>query len=631
VSKLANYILTMNKLPALACALALIFTAGCEQQPQTSQEDVEKEVQRRVEDRLAEERRVQQEQQLKEREQQLADREKEIADREAAEQQRRDREAAAAATPEPAPAPEPVAESAPLRGVPVDDGEPSATTQSFYDELDPHGDWIETPDYGYVFRPGIVARDVSWRPYEDGRWGYTEDGWTWVSNEPFGWATYHYGRWTRLNRFGWVWVPGTEWAPAWVSWRYGDDYCGWAPLPPEARFGSGISISFDVAGGYGALDYVFVPTISLCESSIRRHIVDRRRNVTIINRTVNVTHIERRREHNKTVITNRGPHITRVEAAMKKPVPRLKLERRQGPDRRTQIQGDTVQISAPAPRRAVDQPKPRRVKERISKADSGRAEAIATPVAVGTPQAEPAAPPSRQPRDRDDRSRDKERLLQPFATPQPAQVQTPQEAQRKAVEKEQDRQRRLIEQKRRPREGGQSAQPDTTPAERPVGKAGQPVEIQQPVQTQTPVEAQREAVQREQQRQQRLIEQQQQLRQQRLEKQQAGEERLRLQRNEEQQAREQQARQVEKQREQAERGQLLQQRRAEQQERLEQQRSQQEQRRQEIQQRQQSENAARQEAAAQRAQQQAQQREARPQKQEDSRKRKGDKKDEEQQ
>jgi hypothetical protein len=57
-----------------------------------------------------------------------------------------------------------------------------------------------------------------------------------MSEEPFGWATFHYGRWTRLRNIGWIWVPGDEWAPAWVSWRKSNDYIGWAPLPPEARF-----------------------------------------------------------------------------------------------------------------------------------------------------------------------------------------------------------------------------------------------------------------------------------------------------------------------------------------------------------------------------------------------------------
>ena len=34
-----------------------------------------------------------------------------------------------------------------------------------------------------------------------------DNGWYWVSDEPFGWVAYHYGRWTRLRNVGWVWVP----------------------------------------------------------------------------------------------------------------------------------------------------------------------------------------------------------------------------------------------------------------------------------------------------------------------------------------------------------------------------------------------------------------------------------------
>ena len=41
--------------------------------------------------------------------------------------------------------------------------------------------------------------------------------------------------------YGWVWVPGTVWSPAWVQYRYGDPYVGWAPLPPGPnwRYDSG--------------------------------------------------------------------------------------------------------------------------------------------------------------------------------------------------------------------------------------------------------------------------------------------------------------------------------------------------------------------------------------------------------
>ena len=111
----------------------------------------------------------------------------------------------------------------------------------FYDNLEPHGDWREVGGYGYCWQPRDVGPD--WRPYSDGRWVYTDAGWTWDSNEDFGWAVYHYGRWVDVGRVGWVWVPGTEWGPGWVSWRHSPQHTGWAPLPPEARLLLAIGLS----------------------------------------------------------------------------------------------------------------------------------------------------------------------------------------------------------------------------------------------------------------------------------------------------------------------------------------------------------------------------------------------------
>jgi hypothetical protein len=98
-------------------------------------------------------------------------------------------------------------------------------------ELSWNGDWIDTPEYGTVWRPTRVASD--WQPYLYGRWAWTRVGWAWVSEEPFGWAVYHYGRWA-WSPAGWVWLPGRVWAPAWVAWRYGEGYTGWCPLGPRA-------------------------------------------------------------------------------------------------------------------------------------------------------------------------------------------------------------------------------------------------------------------------------------------------------------------------------------------------------------------------------------------------------------
>ncbi|GEJ55302.1 DUF6600 domain-containing protein [Anaeromyxobacter diazotrophicus] len=93
------------------------------------------------------------------------------------------------------------------------------------------GDWVRAARWGRAWRPAGV--DGDWRPYFHGSWTYTEDGWFWVTDEPWGFATYHYGRWVLDGAYGWVWVPGRTWAPAWVAWRWDREVVGWAPLPPD--------------------------------------------------------------------------------------------------------------------------------------------------------------------------------------------------------------------------------------------------------------------------------------------------------------------------------------------------------------------------------------------------------------
>src|SRR5687768_11037834 len=113
--------------------------------------------------------------------------------------------------------------------------------QTFYDELDPYGHWIEYPEYGYVWQPDLGP---GFRPYStNGHWVWTEDyGWTWVSQYSWGWAPFHYGRWFHDPYYGWLWLPGYEWSPAWVMWRGGGDYYGWAPLGPQ--FSVSVNLSF---------------------------------------------------------------------------------------------------------------------------------------------------------------------------------------------------------------------------------------------------------------------------------------------------------------------------------------------------------------------------------------------------
>lgn len=99
--------------------------------------------------------------------------------------------------------------------------------------LSRHGSWVEHEGTPY-WRPRGVA--AGWRPYWQGRWAHTPAGMTWVSYEPWGWVTSHYGSWDYVPTYGWAWRPGRTWAPAWVYWYWGPSYTGWCPVGYYTRY-----------------------------------------------------------------------------------------------------------------------------------------------------------------------------------------------------------------------------------------------------------------------------------------------------------------------------------------------------------------------------------------------------------
>ena len=113
---------------------------------------------------------------------------------------------------------------------------------TFYSSLDPYGEWIAVGDGAYAWHP--AGMEGGWRPYTRGHWEWTDEGWYWVSDEPWGWACFHYGRWYDDDTYGWLWVPGYDWSPAWVDWRFGGGCVGWAPLSPYAVFRVGFGIHY---------------------------------------------------------------------------------------------------------------------------------------------------------------------------------------------------------------------------------------------------------------------------------------------------------------------------------------------------------------------------------------------------
>ena len=193
---------------------------------------------------------------------------------------------------------------------------------TFYDSLSPHGAWFETADYGYVWQPTSV-RERDWRPYSRGRWACSDRGWTWISDEPYGWATYHYGRWALLKNLGWIWVPGGEWAPSWVSWRESDNHIGWAPLPPETLGyrGRKLDTTIDIEFSIGALSFNFVESKHFAEP-VREKFVPVASNVTIFQNTTNITNITYQNEQ----VISGGPRYQKVVERAGKAVPFYRIE-----------------------------------------------------------------------------------------------------------------------------------------------------------------------------------------------------------------------------------------------------------------------------------------------------------------
>jgi hypothetical protein len=220
---------------------------------------------------------------------------------------------------------------------------PDVDVGFFYSSLSPYGEWVRHPQYGWVWFPRHVQ--AGWRPYSLGRWVESDYGWMWVSNEPFGWATYHYGRWTWDPYVGWLWVPGTDWGPAWVAWQHGNGYVGWAPLPPQVGFEHGVGIrlgGFNLSFGIAPRDYSFVEERRFLHTNVHGYVLPPARNITIINHTTNVT--------NYTVVNNRvinrGVPVERIEQVYGNKAPRFRVAVAASPGSAS-VQRDVINVYRP--------------------------------------------------------------------------------------------------------------------------------------------------------------------------------------------------------------------------------------------------------------------------------------------
>jgi hypothetical protein len=228
----------------------------------------------------------------------------------------------------------------------------------FYDRLSSDGHWFNDDDYGYVWQPSVAVSNSSWRPYADGHWVWTDRGWFWESNENFGWATYHYGRWTNVDGVGWVWVPGRQWAPSWVSWRHtdNDDYVGWAPLPAESTFNVSVGVHpwADTYYDIGPAAYAFIRIVDFARPSYSQNFVPAQESLGFYNRTTNITNIT----YNNNVVISNGPQFERVSQLVHEqggqPLPTYKInyaaQTQANAGFKTSAQGNQLNVLAPPPR-----------------------------------------------------------------------------------------------------------------------------------------------------------------------------------------------------------------------------------------------------------------------------------------
>ena len=107
-------------------------------------------------------------------------------------------------------------------------------------ELAAYGRWAKAADYGDVWYPNVSA---DWVPYRNGYWGWVEPwGWSWIGDEDWGFAPFHYGRWAVIDN-RWAWMPEAVgepiapiYAPALVAFFTTGDLCAWVPLAPDEAY-----------------------------------------------------------------------------------------------------------------------------------------------------------------------------------------------------------------------------------------------------------------------------------------------------------------------------------------------------------------------------------------------------------
>jgi hypothetical protein len=174
-----------------------------------------------------------------------------------------------------------------------------------YEDLDDYGRWRYVPDYGPVWTPTAVA--PGWAPYRFGHWVWIAPwGWTWVEDEPWGFAPFHYGRWAFVES-SWCWVPGPVYvrpvyAPALVAFVGGGGFhlsigvgegVAWFPLGPREVYIPPYRVS-----------RVYVNNVNITNTRVNITQVTNIYNNYTVNRVTNITYVNRHVNNAVTVVSH---------------------------------------------------------------------------------------------------------------------------------------------------------------------------------------------------------------------------------------------------------------------------------------------------------------------------------------
>ncbi|MBS1492993.1 MAG: hypothetical protein JST55_05770 [Bacteroidetes bacterium] len=184
--------------------------------------------------------------------------------------------------------------------------------------------------------PTVVAAAPMYRPYTNGQWIASDEGWYFKAPTPYEEVVHHYGRWAYSPTMGWVWVPGRVRSPAWVDWREDDDNIAWTPVPPDVYVVNNVIQPVPVYEDR----YVVVEKRYFVEPVVYEHVYVDKIKVKGMKKLNGIFVRDR-------VICNHGPEFTEIERISGRPIAPYKVVTMNEGFKNTWIENNSINTFAP--------------------------------------------------------------------------------------------------------------------------------------------------------------------------------------------------------------------------------------------------------------------------------------------